>query len=181
MKQIILVLFLVLLPALSFAEPYITLSGAGAKVQCVLINTYQIGIKVEGTAGDNPEIDNCTIVNCGVGVDSSIAYLMKNTIVWNNTDDLYGTAPTKTTCNVEDDSDADPLFVNATDFHLQSNSPCKWTGTPIVGLTRDYNNKLYNTSHPSMGILEFNKVNNFFNTLRFLIDPFRIHNPFSNN
>jgi hypothetical protein len=34
--------------------------------------------------------------------------------------------------------EADPLFVSATDFHLQPESPCIGTGTPITGIYVDY-------------------------------------------
>jgi hypothetical protein len=52
---------------------------------------------------------------------------------------------------------ANPLFVDPenNDFHLQSNSPAKWAGTPIPGLTRDYEGQLYNTTRPSIGAFEY--------------------------
>ena len=85
----------------------------------------------------NPLITNCTIVNnAPVGMrayDSSSSPVIKNTILWNNGDDLNGIPSGMISYSNIQDGDfkgtngnisQDPLFFEASSYHLKSNSPC---------------------------------------------------------
>jgi len=52
---------------------------------------------------------------------------------------------------------ADPLFIDPQngDFHLQAASPAVHAGTPISGITTDYEGNLRDPAHPSIGALEY--------------------------
>jgi|GEM_PF-1696827 len=53
----------------------------------------------------------------------------------------------------------DPLFVSPTDLHLQSSSSLDNQGTPIVGITNDFDNNTRNAATPDIGADEFNNSN----------------------
>jgi Peptidase family C25 len=46
---------------------------------------------------------------------------------------------------------ADPLFTSATDLHLPATSPALSVGTPVVGVTNDFDNDPRPASNPDMG------------------------------
>jgi hypothetical protein len=104
---------------------------------CLIVDGVD-GVELDTVASN---IQNCVIYSNTNGVDVDAAGYIKNSIVRNNTDDLEetGASINKTTNNIEDDSDANPLMTNPTngDFTLQSISPCINAGTD-VGLTEDY-------------------------------------------
>lgn len=45
----------------------------------------------------------------------------------------------------------DPLYVSTTDLHLQALSPCLNTGTPIAGITNDYDGNTRSATTPDIG------------------------------
>lgn len=96
------------------------------------------GVEIDTTGST---VHNSVIYNCTNGIDVDAAGGAKNSIIRNNTDDLEETDANinKTTNNIEDDADPDPLFIDAAiaDFRLLMASPCINKGTD-VGLTRDY-------------------------------------------
>jgi hypothetical protein len=90
----------------------------------------------------SPLITNCTIVNNSpIGIqafDSSSSPVIKNTILWNNGDDLNGIPSSMISYSNIQDGDfkgsngnisQDPVFVGAGNYHPQSNSPCIDSGT----------------------------------------------------
>jgi hypothetical protein len=69
-----------------------------------------------------------------------------------NTPFISGTTPINYTLN--NNITGNPLFVSASDFHLQSSSPCINKGVD-VGLTKDYEGNIV-SSVPDIGVYEFN-------------------------
>lgn len=49
---------------------------------------------------------------------------------------------------------ADPLFTSEYDLHLDNSSPARFTGTPVAGITTDFENVARPESNPTMGALE---------------------------
>jgi len=76
-----------------------------------------------------------------------------NNILYNNgeTVNLGGITPSSYTSTPNYTSD--PLFVSATDFHLQSGSPAIGKGVAISGVTTDYSGNNYKNP-PSIGAYE---------------------------
>lgn len=110
------------------------------------------GVEVDTAAS---KVQNCVLYGNTNGVDADAACAVKNCIIRNNTDDLQETGGTvvKTTNNIEDDSDADPLLTSATDFHLLIGSPCINAGTNI-SLTQDYEDTIVGAL-PDIGAYEY--------------------------
>lgn len=46
---------------------------------------------------------------------------------------------------------ADPMFVDSTDLHIQAGSPCIAAGTPVAGITDDFDGDLRDANTPCMG------------------------------
>ena len=96
------------------------------------------GVEMDTAAS---KVQNCVIYGCTNGIDVDAAGCIKNTIIRSCTDDLEETGANiqKTTNNIEDDSDADPLMTDPTngDFTLQFGSPCINRGAH-VGLFVDF-------------------------------------------
>jgi len=49
----------------------------------------------------------------------------------------------------------DPLYVSTTDLHLTAGSPCLNTGTPIAGITNDYDGNTRSATTPDIGADEY--------------------------
>ena len=117
----------------------VLLDGANQAELNYCISTDSVdGVEMDTAAS---KVQNCVIYNCTNGIDVDAAGYVKNTIIRNCTDDLEETGGTaqKTTNNIEDDSDADPLMTDpgSGDFTLQIGSPCINRGAH-VGLYLDY-------------------------------------------
>lgn len=128
----------------------------------------------EFNAGSPLALNNCTFYG-GAGngkmgfVGASAVVTAKNCIIsnWNiaanlltggTWDNDYGVRFSVSSGSTTTNTNAltsDPVFVSpGTNFALQSSSPCKWTGTPIGGLTTDLaGNAVHNP--PSRGAYEF--------------------------
>lgn len=101
-----------------------------------IITGFEGGAFYNGTSGtiDNLSIQNNIFTACG----------KSNAPVLNTT-------PTNYTCN--GNLTSDPLFVSASDFHLQSSSPAVGKGMSVSGVTVDYEGKSIKNP-PSIGAYE---------------------------
>jgi len=113
-------------------------------------------------------INNTIVFNASYGViGSNSVPVIRNCILWGNSDDLEGV--TSTYCNVQG-GDAgvgnlqppcDPLFVGSSDYHLLPNSCCIDRGAPDA--TRDYDvdgdQRPYAGGRPDIGADEVAVVN----------------------
>ncbi len=92
---------------------------------------------------------------------------VKNCILWNNGDDLYGV--TATYCDILDadagegnlDPPCDPLFIGGDDYHLMSNSCCIDRGSPYEVPTHDCDGEVrpYSFTFPDIGADETTSTN----------------------
>lgn len=131
---------------------------------------------------DANEIINCNVINCGLNAGSQQNLslyvennaVIKNTVYKNNnfysdySDNVIsyrGTAMDVDTFSTSlSDGDTatvnyqlDPLFFNASanDYRLRFDSPCRWAGTPISGLTTDYAGNYISPNHPDIGAYQY--------------------------
>jgi hypothetical protein len=88
-----------------------------------------IGIVLDTTATSSI-ISNLTIVNCPIGVFNTVSGAVYNTITNDCIMDIIGT----NTGSSNIGSSTDPLFVSASDFHLQSGSPALNSGVAVTGV-----------------------------------------------
>ena len=124
------------------------------------------GIRLRGGTGitfDNVNIKNNIIkdITTGIGAGISMEDVTCGTLhIENNcingcTADILKDNCTITTDVTQNNITTDPLFVSASDFHLQSTSPCINAGID-VGLTTDYDGQAV-SDPPEIGAYEYQK------------------------
>jgi len=116
----------------------------------------EAGVKINSTGS---KVQNCTIYNNAVGIDVDAAGWLKNSILWNNTDDLdeTGASINKLTNHIGDDGKGNPRFDNAAnnDFSITGESPCRDKGT-LLGFSSDFlGNPVPDGSLPDIGAYEY--------------------------
>ena len=139
-------------------------TSSGQFINNLVQDTTTRGVDIRSAA---VEVANNTIVNNNIGFAGAAGLVVRNSIVWGNTDgvSLGNNATFEYSCIQESVTGSnnifiDPLFVDpiAGDYHIQSTSPCRNTGDPggsyILQLDLDAGNRV-NEGQVDRGADEF--------------------------